>query len=88
MENSYSKFWELDQVTETSSDTIVKYTKAHFAKYGISVTRITDNGPQFRAHYDDFIKQWGIKHVTSSSYHSQSNGKEAVKIAKNKKKTC
>jgi len=32
----------------------------------------------------NFAKQWGFNHVTSSSYHSQSNGKaeSAVKIAK------
>ena len=53
----YSDFWELDQVTDTSSDTIVKHTKAHFARYGIPVTIITDNGPQFRAQqYDNFVK--------------------------------
>ena len=46
---------------------------------------ITDNGPQFRAKlYEDFAKQWGFNHVTSSPYLSQNNGKaeSVVKIAK------
>ena len=82
----YSDFWELDAVTNTSSETIVEHTKAHFARYGIPQKVITDNGPQFRAQvYEEFATQWGFNHVTSSPYHSQSNGKAeaTVKIAKN-----
>jgi len=81
----YSDFWELDAVNDASSDTIIECTKAHFARYGIPEKVITDNGPQFRAQqYEDFARQWGFSHVTSSPYHSQSNGKaeSAVKIAK------
>ena len=81
----YSDLWELDAVSDTSSETIVEHTKAHFARYGIPKKVITDNGPQFRAQlYENFAKQWGFKHVISSPYHSQSNGKaeSAVKIAK------
>jgi len=40
---------------------------------------------QFRAQkYEDFVKRWGIDHISSSPYHSQSNGKaeSAVIIAK------
>ena len=69
----YSNFWELDTVTNTSSETIVTHTKGHFARYGIP-----------EKVYEDFAAQWGFNHVTSSPYHSQSNGKAkaAVKIAK------
>ena len=82
----YSDFWELDALTDTSSESIVKHTKAHFARYGIPEKVITDNGPQFRAQsYEEFASQWGFNHVTSSPYHSQGNGKAeaTVKIAKN-----
>ena len=81
----YSDFWELDAVSDTSSETIIECTKRHFARYGIPEKVITDNGPQFIAQaYEDFAKQWGFHHVTSSPYHSQSNGKaeSAVNIAK------
>ena len=81
----YSDFWEIDEVPDTTSDTIVSLTKAHFARYGIPEKVITDNGPQFRSKaYEDFANQWEFDHVTSSPYHSQSNGKAeaAVKIAK------
>ena len=46
---------------------------------------ISDNGPQFRSQeYATFVKAWGFTHITSSPYHSRSNGKAeaAVKIAK------
>ena len=81
----YSDFWELDAVADTSRETIVVFTKAHFAWYGIPENVITDNGPQFRAQvYEEFAPQWGFSHVTSSPYHSQGNGKAeaTVKIAK------
>ena len=77
--------WELDAVSDTSSETIIECTKVHFAHYGIPEKVITENGLQFRVQaYEDFAKQWGFHHVTSSPYHSQSNGKveSAVKIAK------
>ena len=81
----YSDFWELDAMTDTSSKTIVEHTKSHFARYGIPVKVITDNWPQFQAQvYEEFAAKWGFNHVTSSPYHSRSNGKAeaTVKIAK------
>ena len=81
----YSDFWELDKLSNTSSATIIDHTKAHFARYGIPDKVISDNGPQFRSQeYATFAKTWHFIHITSSPYHSQSNGKAeaAVKIAK------
>jgi len=45
----YSDFWELDTLTDTSSETIVAHTKVHFARYCIPDKVITDNGPQFHS---------------------------------------
>ena len=84
--NYYSDFWELNAVTDTSSETNVEHTKAHFTRYGIPEKVITDNGPQFQSQvYEEFATKWGFSHVTSSPYHSQGNGKAeaTVKIAKN-----
>ena len=81
----YSDFWELDALPDTSGETIVARTKAHFACYGIPDRVISDNGPQFCSQlYEDFARQWDFEHVTSSPYHNQSNGKaeSAIKIAK------
>ncbi|XP_066289738.1 uncharacterized protein [Branchiostoma lanceolatum] len=46
---------------------------------------VTDNGPQFASEeFKRFAKTWEFKHITTSPYHSQSNGKaeSSVKIAK------
>ena len=60
-------------------------SKSHFARHGVPDKVITDNGPQFIAHdYETFARDWEFDHITSSPYHSQSNGKAeaTVKIAK------
>ena len=82
----YSDYWEMDKITgDTRAEVIVEKTKKHFATHGIPEEIITDNGPQFIAQeYANFAEQWNFKHITTSPYHSQSNGKaeSAVKIAK------
>ena len=85
MVDYYSDFWELKELTATTSASIVKFCKEQFARYGIVDTLISDNGPQFlSAEFSDFAKAWCFNHCTSSPYHSRSNGKveSAVKIAK------
>ena len=49
MMDYYSDFWEIDAVTDTSSEIIATYTKAHFAQYGIPEKAIADNIPQFQS---------------------------------------
>ena len=81
----YSDYWELDYLTNTTGKAVVEATKAQFARYGIPELVISDNGPQFRAEeYSNFAKKWEFKHITSSPYHSQANGKaeSVVKIVK------
>jgi len=46
----YSDFYELDQLDSTLSTTVVNLTKAHFARHGIPLRCLTDNGPQFVSH--------------------------------------
>ena len=81
----YSVFWEVDLLPDTTSQTVIDRTKAHFARYGIPEIVVTDNGPQFQSQeYETFAATWEFTHTSSSPYHSQSNGKveSAVKIAK------
>ena len=81
----YSDYWEVDELADTTSQTVIECTKKHWARYGIPDVVVTDNGPQFRSQeYENFAKAWKFGHSTSSPYHSQSNGKaeSAVKIAK------
>ena len=87
----YSDFFEMDALPDTLTSTVVNATKKHFARYGSPMCCLTDNGPQFVSHeYDKFAKDWCFKHVTSSPYHSQGNGRAeaAVKSAKSLLKKC
>jgi hypothetical protein len=90
----YSDYFELDHLEGTKAATTAKvligHTKSYFARHGIA-DLVTDNGPQYTSQeFQDFATSWEFKHVTSSPYHSQSNGKaeSAVKIAKKLVKKC
>ncbi|XP_033095260.1 uncharacterized protein K02A2.6-like [Anneissia japonica] len=81
----FSDFWEVDELEDTTSSTVIECTKRHLARHGIPGKVVTDNGPQFISkEYEDFAKAWDFEHTTSSPLHSQSNGKAeaTVKIAK------
>ena len=83
--NHYSDFYELDYLPNTLATTVIQRTKAHFARHGIPLRCLTDNGPQFISNeYQNFAKTYGFEHATSSPYWPQSNGKAetAVKDAK------
>lgn len=87
----YSDFFELDLLPDTTAATVINCLKQHFVRHGTPEVVVTDNGPQFKAvEFHQFACDWEFQHVTSSSYHSQSNGKAeaAVKIAKNMVKKC
>ena len=81
----FSDFFELDHLRSTTSVSVIRKLKAHFARHGIPEQLVTDNGPQFSSR--DFLKfssESDFDHRTSSPRHSQSNGKaeSAVKEAK------
>ncbi|XP_022798951.1 uncharacterized protein K02A2.6-like [Stylophora pistillata] len=80
----YSNFSEVDYLQDTTSRDVIHKVKAHFARYGIPDTVMSDNGPQFSEELKNFSKRWGFKHITSSPKHPQSNGmsESAVKTAK------
>lgn len=81
----YSDYFELDLLADTTTESVIKATKRHFARHGIA-NMVTDNGPQYSsALFAKFAHEWELQHITSSPLHSQSNGKSelAVKIAKN-----
>ena len=81
----YSEFFEIDSLKQTRSENIIRCCKAHFARYGIPDTLITDNGPQFSsAEFKRFSKDYQFEHKTSSPQYPQSNGmaEKAVQTAK------
>ena len=44
----FSKFFEVTKLSTTTSSSIIKHLKPHFARYGIPEELISDNGPQLR----------------------------------------
>lgn len=81
----FSSFWEIDHLHNTKSQTVVRKLKAHFARYGIPDTVMSDNGPQFDSReFKEFAQSWQFDHSTSSPNYPQSNGKveRAVREAK------
>ena len=86
-----SNFWEIDFLHVTTTKTVVNKMKAHFARYGVPDTVMSDCGPQFTSEeFRRFSRRWGFKHVTSSPHHHQSNGKveSSVKRAKRMLRDC
>lgn len=93
MVDYYSDYWEIDRMPDYTSYTVIECCKRQFSRHGIPLEVFTDNGPPFSGmDFQEFAEEWDFNHVTSSPYHSQSNGKaeSAVKIAKTLRKgeTC
>lgn len=81
----YTDFFEIDELTNTTTRDVTDKLRGHFARYGIPETLISDGGPQFTSlEFKNFIKCWELEHHVTTPYHSQSNGKaeSAVKEAK------
>jgi len=70
-----------DTTTTMITDMLLKL----FETFGLPEEIISDGGPQFTSNeFDQFCKDWTIKHTTSSPHHPQSNGiaENAVKAMK------
>lgn len=71
----YSSYPEVVELRSTTSQTIIGHCQHIFFRFGITDTIFSDNGPQFgNADFKMFARKWGIKVVTSSPEHAQSNG--------------
>jgi hypothetical protein len=82
---TYSDYIEVFPLQDMTTESLVKQLKPVFATHGIPLILFSDNGPNYASHeFAEFAEDWDFEHVTSSPYHSKSNGKaeSAVKIAK------
>ncbi|UYV68861.1 hypothetical protein LAZ67_6001298, partial [Cordylochernes scorpioides] len=71
----FSKYPEIYQLQDMTTDTIIRRLKRTFSNFGIPETLVSDNGPPFFSkEFHNFTRTWNIVHVTSSPYHAQSNG--------------
>ena len=81
----YSRYFELERMSTTTSSAIINKLKAIFARHGIPEKLVSDNGPQFSAQeFARFANEWDFSHITSSPNYPQSNGlvEKSVHIAK------
>ena len=81
----FSRFIELKKLTLTTATNIIITLKAIFSRYGIPVTLMSDNGPQFACkEMEEFATEYGFEHITSSPHYPQSNGlvERAVRTVK------
>ena len=68
---------------KTDSATVIEKLKMQFRRYGIPEIIISDNDAQYAStEFARFASGWHFEHITSSPFHSQSNGKveNAIKI--------
>lgn len=89
--DSYSGFFDIKQLPETTSQHVIKQLKEWFSIHGIPQVLETDNGPQYAcAEFRRFCSQWGFEHQTSSPYFPRANGlaERYVQVAKSMLKKC
>ena len=80
----YSNYWEMDQLKNTLSRSVISALNKQFARHGTPRVLRTDNGPQFvSAKFKNFAKEWQFEHTTSSPLYPEPNGKaeNSVKTA-------
>uniref|UniRef100_A0A1A8FRD6 Integrase catalytic domain-containing protein n=1 Tax=Nothobranchius korthausae TaxID=1143690 RepID=A0A1A8FRD6_9TELE len=72
----YSNFPEIALLTSTTAGNVITHVKSVFARHGIPETVVSDNGPCYICkEWQNFDREYGFHHVTSSPQHPQANGK-------------
>lgn len=74
--DAYSKWLEVKITSSTTTQATISMLEELFAAYGIPITIVSDNGPQFTAtEFKEFIQRIGVKyHKRTAPYHPATNG--------------
>ena len=86
-----SNFWEVDRMNSTTTTSVIKQLKSHFARFGIPSVVVSYNGPQYVSEeFCTFAAKWDFEHQTSALGHQNANRKTeaAVKAAKLMVRKC
>ena len=72
----FTKFYEICEMEKSAaSEVVIRKLKNIFARYGVPLTLISDNGPQYSSRtFKNFVRKWQIEHVTTSPEFAQPNG--------------
>ena len=71
----YSKYFELTQLKDSTSASVINCLKQHMSRHGIPEVLHSHNGPEFSSlKFQPFATQYQFQHVTLSSRLPQSNG--------------
>ncbi len=70
----------------TTAPQLTSALRSSFCRTGVPGTFWSDQGPHFTSNtFQDFAKQWGFRHATSSPTYPQSNGKAEATVKSIKK---
>ena len=73
--DSHSKWLEVEVMSSVTSEATIEKLREMFARFGIPMQLVSDNGPQFTSReFAEFTKANGIKHTLVAPYHPRSNG--------------
>jgi len=73
--DAFSKWIGVFVMTTTTAEATISKMRECFARFGLPVTLVTDNGPPWKSdEFQDFLSTNGIKHLTSAPYFPQSQG--------------
>ena len=73
--DSYSGWFDVHELADISSSSVIRKMKRQFAIHGIPQELYTDRGGQFTSiEFAEFCRAWDMSHKMSSSIHHQSNG--------------
>ena len=69
-----SKFPVVREIQDEMSSVVIQSIKCVLSQFGNIKELVSDKGPYFRSHkFNDFVKIYGITHVTIGPHHHQSN---------------
>lgn len=73
--DAHSKWLEVYPMKSTTTFKTIESLRDCFARFGLPVTLVSDNGPQFTSHeFKTFMDSNGIKHRTTAPFKPSSNG--------------
>lgn len=73
--DAHSKWIDVVLMNTITSHNTIEKLMSIFATHGLPKTIVTDNGTTFTSHeFQQFLRDNGIRHVTSAPYHPSTNG--------------